>query len=95
MQVSEKWGELLLQEMVLIELAALAWHDADEEAALDYAARARDLAIRLDLQFDRDKMDEMMQAIIGIPAISERDEVRASHEQVYLLAQTNGARGLI
>ncbi len=93
LQVSEKWGELLLQEMVLTDLAVLAWRDADDQAALDYAAQARDLAVRLDLQHDQARMDDLVQAITG--TVAEREEVRAGNGRAYLLTEVNAARGLI
>lgn len=95
LQIGEKWGELLLQEMVLIDLALLSWCDGDDEAALDHAARARDLAIRLDLQLDQAKMDDLIQTLTGESIIDEREEVRVVDGQLYRLSGVSGARGLI
>jgi tetratricopeptide (TPR) repeat protein len=95
LQVSEKWGELLLQEMVLIDLAVLAWRDADDQAALEYAAKARDLAVRLDLQLDQARMDELVHAITGSATVDDQETVHAGNGRTYLLAEVNAARGLI
>ncbi len=95
LQIGERWGELLLQEMVLIDLAVLAWRDADNNAALEYAVRARDLAVRLDLEFDRTKMDELAEAISSGSAVGEPDKTWASDGQAYLLSKMSAARGLI
>lgn len=95
LQVSVKWGELLLQEMILIDLAVLAWRDADDKVALDRALKARDLAVRLDLQLDQARMDELIRAIGSVSTVDEREEVRAGSVPAYLIAETSGARGLI
>ncbi|HML21969.1 MAG TPA: tetratricopeptide repeat protein [Aggregatilinea sp.] len=95
LQIGERWGELLLQEMVLIDLAMLAWRNADNNAALEYAERARDLAIRLDLEFDKSKMDEMVAAINGVPSLDDQAMTWASDGQATMFAKMNAARGLI
>jgi LuxR family glucitol operon transcriptional activator len=92
LQISEKWDELLLQEAVLIDLAILAWRESNENLALEHAVKARDLAVRLDLQRDQVRMDELVQAMTDVTAV---DEVWADSGQTYLLAELSGARGLI
>ncbi|WP_119072783.1 NB-ARC domain-containing protein [Aggregatilinea lenta] len=95
LHISEKWGELLLQEMVLIDLAALSWREGDDEAAFAHAVKARDLAVRLDLRLDQSRMDDLLRTLGGADVGGEREHVLSCEEQTYLLTAASGARGLI